>query len=545
MKGTSSMKKRNPLTKLTLLLALLLTLGVAQARADILPMVGIGFAPFGLTMDQTARLNLVNIDLPNGMLVYWRFIDASGLPVKQATVTLPLGKTVKVDFKRTELPGDPPTLIRAEVRAQVYILSAGASDKSLRRSLEVAITANGITYNPADDFSATMNPNDPWTFGYTAALGGLLVVYDATFTTHFTSADEANYWYRSDHPNAPQPPSAGHNPNGAFFQAGDAIDWAANGFHLHPGPSGEYSVARWTASTSGMFDVNAVFTMADDGYTDVHLLHNSVSIFDDAVIGRGDSSSFSTVVSVTAGDTIDFSVGSAGSYYNDSTDLVASISSTTLASVATDDFYGVSQASSLSVPAPGILTNDNDAANSPLTAELVTGPANGASFQLNPDGSFTYTPLAYFYGEDSFTYRAYNGTEYSEIATVHITVSQPGSMGFITGGGKFFQDDRKCAFGFVAKLQGSGVQGNLEFQDHDASMDVSSEAMQTVYAANSTDGYFSGTCTVNAADGYTFFVQIHDRGEPGRNDDFTIWIFDSLYSAGALLSGGNIVIHGN
>src|SRR5436309_12422943 len=38
-----------------------------------------------------------------------------------------------------------------------------------------------------------------------------------------------------------------------------------------------------------------------------------------------------------------------------------------------------------------------------------------------------------------------------------------------------------------------------------------------------------------------------DRGEPGRNDDLTIWIFNSsnnlVYTAGALLSGGNIVIH--
>jgi hypothetical protein len=94
---------------------------------------------------------------------------------------------------------------------------------------------------------------------------------------------------------------------------------------------------------------------------------------------------------------------------------------------------------------------------------------------------------------------------------------------------------------------GAGVQGNLEFQDHDASMDVRSQVMQVVYAANSIEGYFGGTCRVNGAAGYTFFVQIHDRGEPGRNDDLTIWIFNSsnnlVYTAGALFSGGNIVTH--
>ena len=214
---------------------------------------------------------------------------------------------------------------------------------------------------------------------------------------------------------------------------------------------------------------------------------------------------------------------------------------------ATDDFYGLTQAGSLSVPAPGILVNDNDADNNPITTQLVTGPTHATSFQLNPDGSFTYIPSPYFYGEDSFTYEANDGTVSSEVATVHLTVSQPGSAGFITGGGNFFRDGKKCTLGFVAKVQGNVVQGNLEFQDRDANMDVKSQVMQTVYAGSSIDGYFGGTCKVNGVAEYTFFVQIHDRGEPGRNDDLTIWIFNSsnnlVYTAGALLSGGNIVIH--
>ena len=39
------MKNQNPLTKLALLLAVLLTLGAARVQADILPGVSIGFAP--------------------------------------------------------------------------------------------------------------------------------------------------------------------------------------------------------------------------------------------------------------------------------------------------------------------------------------------------------------------------------------------------------------------------------------------------------------------------------------------------------------------
>jgi len=42
---------------------------------------------------------------------------------------------------------------------------------------------------------------------------------------------------------------------------------------------------------------------------------------------------------------------------------------------------------------------------------------------LNPDGSFTYAPVNNFYGTDTFTYHASDGTLYSEAVTVTITVS--------------------------------------------------------------------------------------------------------------------------
>lgn len=143
------MKNQNLLTKLTLLFAVLLVLGPVQAQADILPGVRIGFAPVGITMDQTARLNLVNVDVPNGILISWRFIDAAGLTLAQSTVILPLGKIVSVDFRRPGAPlppsTDTPDLRRAEVRAQVEIVSAGIPSESLRRSLEIFNNDTGAT----------------------------------------------------------------------------------------------------------------------------------------------------------------------------------------------------------------------------------------------------------------------------------------------------------------------------------------------------------------------------------------------------------------
>jgi hypothetical protein len=71
---------------------------------------------------------------------------------------------------------------------------------------------------------------------------------------------------------------------------------------------------------------------------------------------------------------------------------------------------------------PGVLSNDTDVDSDPLTAVLVTGPTDG-TLTLNNDGSFTYTPDADFYGTDTFTYKANDGTVDGNIATVTITVN--------------------------------------------------------------------------------------------------------------------------
>jgi uncharacterized repeat protein (TIGR01451 family) len=91
--------------------------------------------------------------------------------------------------------------------------------------------------------------------------------------------------------------------------------------------------------------------------------------------------------------------------------------------VAVDDAYSMHWSDvNLSVDAEGgVLTNDSDVNLNTMTAELVTDVVNGA-LSLLTDGSFTYTPDSGYTGlSDSFTYRAYDGFEYSEPATVIIT----------------------------------------------------------------------------------------------------------------------------
>ncbi|MBC7221389.1 tandem-95 repeat protein [Candidatus Bipolaricaulota bacterium] len=111
-----------------------------------------------------------------------------------------------------------------------------------------------------------------------------------------------------------------------------------------------------------------------------------------------------------------------GALYSNVATVTITVTCVNDAPVAQDDSYTTNEDTPLLVPAPGILGNDSDVDGDPLTAVLVSGPAHG-TLALNPDGSFTYTPAGNFCGEDSFTYKAYDGALYSNVATVKITVT--------------------------------------------------------------------------------------------------------------------------
>ena len=68
--------------------------------------------------------------------------------------------------------------------------------------------------------------------------------------------------------------------------------------------------------------------------------------------------------------------------------------------VAGDDAYTTPEDTPLS--AGPVLVNDADPDGEPVTAVLVSGPANG-TLRLNPDGTFVYVPAPDFFGTDTFT----------------------------------------------------------------------------------------------------------------------------------------------
>jgi len=94
------------------------------------------------------------------------------------------------------------------------------------------------------------------------------------------------------------------------------------------------------------------------------------------------------------------------------------------APVARNDHYFTREDTPLTVsPEDGVLDNDGENHDNPLTAALVSGPGHG-TLTLNANGSFTYTPAANFNGTDSFTYKANDGSTDSNVATVHLRVGE-------------------------------------------------------------------------------------------------------------------------
>jgi hypothetical protein len=116
--------------------------------------------------------------------------------------------------------------------------------------------------------------------------------------------------------------------------------------------------------------------------------------------------------------------------------------------VANADAYTTTEDVALSVPASGVLGNDTDGENDPLTAEVVTEPEHG-TLSLNGDGSLRYTPDADYNGQDSFTYLARDPYDPSEPATVTLDVTPvdelPPALA-ITGGAGCGADERSGTF---------------------------------------------------------------------------------------------------
>jgi hypothetical protein len=92
---------------------------------------------------------------------------------------------------------------------------------------------------------------------------------------------------------------------------------------------------------------------------------------------------------------------------------------------AVADLYTTPKNTPLNIAAPGVLANDTDPFNLPLSTVLVTTTAaNRGTLTLNPDGSFNFTPCNNCTGDAKFTYKTYNGTNFSNTVESKIKITK-------------------------------------------------------------------------------------------------------------------------
>jgi ELWxxDGT repeat protein/VCBS repeat-containing protein len=178
------------------------------------------------------------------------------------------------------------------------------------------------------------------------------------------------------------------------------------------------------------------------------------------------------------------------------------------------DAYAVDEDNTLTVAAvSGVLVNDFDVENDPITAQLARQPQHGA-VTLNADGSFSYTPAADFAGTDSFTYRAGDGAAVSPETSVTITVNPVNDAPLAI-------DDRYrvAADGVLTVNAALGVLAN--------DIDVDGDALTVTLAA----APINGTVTVHSDGSFTYV--------PGTGfvdgDSFTYTVSDGVETSAAAI----------
>ncbi len=185
-------------------------------------------------------------------------------------------------------------------------------------------TFNGDGTTAVEAFSLSSNPNGPWSFGYTLAYGSTFHLYPTGIgnpqsVLQFLQPTESFY-----------PFVAWVNAPGPLLWA-DTVYQTRHVLNLHPGPSGERSVVRFTAPTRGNYLVSAKFSGLDfigPTSTDVGVqLNSKITLYGSYMNGFGPGPEFEAYQSLSAGDTIDISVGHGGNgFHFDSTGLILSIS---------------------------------------------------------------------------------------------------------------------------------------------------------------------------------------------------------------------------
>jgi len=229
-------------------------------------------------------------------------------------------------------------------------------------------------------------------------------------------------------------PSVSYTPNSNFFGTDTFTYTISDG-------NGGTDTATVNVTVTNVEDapdaVDDTPTIAEDsGANVINVLGNDTDVDNDtltvtavtqgshgSVANNGTSVSYTPNSNFFGTDTFTYTI-SDGHGGTDTATVNVTITNVNDAPVATNDNYVTNSNTTLNVAAPGVLSNDNDIDGPSLSAVYVaaSGPSHG-TLSLSGNGSFSYAPSANYSGPDSFSYRAFDGSDYSNVATVTITVN--------------------------------------------------------------------------------------------------------------------------
>ena len=190
--------------------------------------------------------------------------------------------------------------------------------------------------------------------------------------------------------------------------------------HHHERAAGgrEQCVRRWSEDTP--LTVNAPGVLANDSDPEsapLTAVNATTPAHGALTLNANGSFSYTPATNYAGGDSFTYQAFDGGRFSTPAT-VTLTVTPVNDAPVAQADNYTAIPNQVLTVSAAqGILGNDSDPENSPLTLTQLSNPVSGV-LVLAANGSFTYTPNTGFNGSDSFTYRISDGTLNSGTATV-------------------------------------------------------------------------------------------------------------------------------
>ncbi len=296
----------------------------------------------------------------------------------------------------------------------------------------VTITVNPLNDAPvANDDAFTIDEDGTITTVAPGILGNDLDVDgDALSATLISDVSHGSLTFNADGSFSYTPEANYYGPDGFTYRAGDGTAASAPAtvtFTINPlndAPDAGNDAYRVTTDEDDTFTVPAPGLLVND--SDVEGSPLTAVLVEDVshgslALNADGSFSYTPTPNYNGNDQFKYQAFD-GELYSPTALVAIFVNSVNDPPVAEDDGYSVEEDVALAVSAgSGVLANDRDVDSLNLRAVLVSDVSHGC-LTLYSDGGFVYTPEANYCGLDGFTYKADDGADESNVATVMVTV---------------------------------------------------------------------------------------------------------------------------